>query len=97
MTPAQRATYVVICEWWKQFGYGPTISDVMAVLGEKGRENVVRKIAVLVRKGFCVKLEGGTHRSIMPKGYVPKEVRPKRSKKDVTESGGVVSKGGSES
>ena len=53
MTPAQKNVYLVIDEWWKKFGYGPTVEDVMMVLGEKGRGNVHRKMLSLVRLGYC--------------------------------------------
>ena len=37
MTPAQKEIYLVIDEWWKNFGFGPTIDDVMKLTGERGR------------------------------------------------------------
>jgi SOS-response transcriptional repressor LexA len=53
MTPAQRDVYLVIDEWWKKFGFGPTIDEVMLVTGEKGRGNVARKMRALVDLGIC--------------------------------------------
>jgi SOS-response transcriptional repressor LexA len=53
MTPAQRDVYLVIDEWWKRYGFGPTIDEVMLVTGEKGRGNVARKMRALVDLGIC--------------------------------------------
>jgi SOS-response transcriptional repressor LexA len=53
MTPAQREIYLVIDEWWKKFGFGPSVDDVMFVTGQKGRGNVSRKMWALVDLGIC--------------------------------------------
>jgi SOS-response transcriptional repressor LexA len=53
MTPAQREIYLVIDEWWKKFGFGPSIDDVMRLTGDKGRGNVNRKMKKLVELGIC--------------------------------------------
>jgi len=53
MTPAQKEIFLVIDEWWKKFGFGPSIDDVMLVTGEKGRGNVARKMRMLVKLGIC--------------------------------------------
>lgn len=53
MTPAQKEVYLVIDEWWKRYGFGPTIDEVMLVTGEKGRGNVSRKMKALVALGIC--------------------------------------------
>jgi SOS-response transcriptional repressor LexA len=65
MTPAQKETFLVIDEWWKNFGYGPTIDDVMRLTGEKGRGNVARKMKTLIEIGVC-KGVAGRARSIRP-------------------------------
>lgn len=67
MTDAQREILVIIDEWWKKFGYGPSIDDIMSVNGERGRGNVCRKINALVRLGFLVKVARRA-RSVRPKG-----------------------------
>jgi SOS-response transcriptional repressor LexA len=51
MTDAQREIYEVIDEWWKKFGYGPSIDNIMTMTGDKGRGNVHRKIRSLLRAG----------------------------------------------
>ena len=53
MTPAQKEIFIVIDEWWKTFGFGPSIDDVMRVTGEKSRSNVSRKMWLLVDLGVC--------------------------------------------
>ena len=53
MTPAQKEIFLIIDEYWKTFGFGPTIDDVMRITGEKGRGNVSRKMNALVKLGVC--------------------------------------------
>jgi SOS-response transcriptional repressor LexA len=53
MTPAQKEIYLVVDEWWKRFGFGPSIDDIMRITGEKSRGNVNRKMWALVRLGIC--------------------------------------------
>jgi SOS-response transcriptional repressor LexA len=53
MTPQQREIYLVIDEWWKKFGFGPSVDDVMQVTGETSRGNVWRKMMKLVELGMC--------------------------------------------
>lgn len=65
MTPAQKEIYLVIDEWWKRFGFGPSIDDVMNFTGERGRGNVARKMWSLVRLGVCKGVKGRA-RSIRP-------------------------------
>jgi len=65
MTPAQKEVFLVIDEWWKRFGFAPSVDDVMEVLGVKGRGNVARKMRRLVELGVCKGLPGKA-RSIRP-------------------------------
>lgn len=65
VTPAQRDVYLVIDEWWKRFGFGPTIDEVMMQLNVKGRGNVARKMKTLVDLGICRGIPGRA-RSIRP-------------------------------
>lgn len=60
MSPAQKETFLIIDEYWKNFGYGPTIDDIMRLTGEKGRGNVARKMKTLIELGIC---KGFTKRS----------------------------------
>lgn len=65
MTPAQKEIFLIVDEYWKNFGYGPTIDDVMRLTGEKGRGNVARKMKTLIEIGVC-KGVSGKARSIRP-------------------------------
>lgn len=65
MTSAQKEIFLVIDEWWRRFGFGPSIDDVMRITGEKGRGNVARKMWSLVRIGVCRGVKG-RHRTIRP-------------------------------
>jgi len=65
MSPAQKETFLIFDEYWKNFGYGPTIDDVMRITGEKGRGNVARKMKTLIEIGVC-KGVAGRARSIRP-------------------------------
>lgn len=65
MTPAQKEIFLVIDEWWKMYGFGPTIDDIMRVTGEKGRGNVNRKMRMLIDIGICKGVKG-IARSIRP-------------------------------
>jgi SOS-response transcriptional repressor LexA len=60
MSPAQKEVFLIIDEYWKNFGYGPTIDDIMRLTGEKGRGNVARKMKTLIEIGVC---KGLTKRS----------------------------------
>ena len=53
VTPAQKEIYVVIDEWWKTYGFGPSVQDVMSMTGEKGAGNVHRKMKKLIELGYC--------------------------------------------
>ena len=66
MSPAQKETFLVIDEFWKKFGFAPSIDDVMRITGEKGRGNVARKMRILVDLGICKGVKGRA-RSIRPR------------------------------
>jgi len=65
MSPAQKEIFLIIDEYWKNFGYGPTIDDIMRLTGEKGRGNVSRKMKTLIEIGVCKGLTSRS-RSIRP-------------------------------
>ena len=60
MTPAQKETFLIIDEYWKNYGYGPTIDDIMRMTGEKSRSNVSRKMKVFIEIGVCKQVHVGT-------------------------------------
>ena len=53
MTPKQKQIFLVIDEWWKRFGFGPTVDDVMSLTGDRGRGNVSRTMHRLCELGIC--------------------------------------------
>ena len=65
MTPAQKEIFLVIDEFWKKFGFAPSIDDVMYITGEKGRGNVSRKMWRLVELGLGKGIKG-RYRTIRP-------------------------------
>jgi SOS-response transcriptional repressor LexA len=67
MTPRQKEVYMVIDEWWKMYGYGPSIDEVMYQLNVKGRGSVHRMINRLVELGHLKKLPDKA-RTARPKG-----------------------------
>jgi SOS-response transcriptional repressor LexA len=65
MTEKQRTVFLVIDEYWKRFGYGPSVDDVMSLTGDKGRGNVHRVMKKLIQMGACKGLPNSA-RSIRP-------------------------------
>ena len=55
MTPKQGTVYAVIEQWWKRYGYAPSIDEIMLLTGDKSRSNVSRIMNDLVRLGLCKK------------------------------------------
>lgn len=56
MTPKQSEVFMVVEEWWKKFGYSPSIDEIMMVTGDKSRSNVSRVINDLVKIGALKKI-----------------------------------------
>jgi SOS-response transcriptional repressor LexA len=67
MTPRQKEVYMVIEEFWKKYGYGPSVDEVMYVLNAKGRGNVHRMMKRLVELGYCKSMPDKA-RTYRPKG-----------------------------
>lgn len=65
MTERQRDIYLVIEEWWKKFGFGPSIDDIMNQTGDKSRANVHRMIKRLCESGACKRVPN-RDRSVRP-------------------------------
>jgi len=53
MTETQKQVYMVIDEWWKRFGFGPSVDDVMKYTGYTSRGNVHRCMKILCEMGIC--------------------------------------------
>jgi len=66
MTPTQRDIYNVIESFWAEYGYGPSIDEIMLLTGRAGRGNIQRIINRLVELGHCKKIPN-LARTIRPK------------------------------
>ena len=67
MTERQAQIFMVINEWWKKYGFAPSIENIMFITGDKSKGNVHRIIKRLVEDGHCKK-EPRKARSVRPKG-----------------------------
>jgi len=65
MTPAQREVFLCIDEWWKKYGFGPSIRDICNVRGKAGMGNTSDIINRLVKIGVLKKVKGAG-RSVRP-------------------------------
>ena len=65
MTPAQREVFLCIDEWWKKYGFGPSIRDICNVRGKAGMGNTAEIISRLVKIGVLKKVKGAG-RSVRP-------------------------------
>jgi SOS-response transcriptional repressor LexA len=65
MTEKQRTVFLVIDEYWRNFGYGPSIDDIMFHTGDRGRGNVHRVVKKLCDLGICKRAKNSA-RSVRP-------------------------------
>jgi SOS-response transcriptional repressor LexA len=65
MTPKQKMIFLCVDEYWKRFGYGPSIDDIMRLTGDRGRGNVNRVLKKLCVLGVCKRVPN-TARSVRP-------------------------------
>ena len=65
MTPAQKEVFLVVDEWWKMYGFGPSIRDICKLRGKGGMGNTSEIIDRLVKLGVLKKLKGAG-RSVRP-------------------------------
>jgi SOS-response transcriptional repressor LexA len=65
MTEKQAIVYKFIDEWWRTWGFAPSIDDVMKFTGDKGRANIHRIYKKLCEHGHC-KMTPRLARSIRP-------------------------------
>lgn len=67
MTPRQRDIYLVIDGFWREYGYGPSVDEVMYIVGAKGRGNIHRIMTRLCDLGYC-KRNVKSARTVRPLG-----------------------------
>ena len=65
MTPAQKEVFLGVDEWWKRYGFGPSIRDICKLRGKGGMGNTSEIIDRLVKLGGLKKLRGAG-RSVRP-------------------------------
>ena len=65
MTPAQREVFLIVDEWWKQKGFGPSIRDICRIRGKGGMGNTHEILKRLVKLGVLKKVSRG-QRSVRP-------------------------------
>ena len=64
MSPAQKEVFIIVDEWWKKFGFSPTLRQIAEMRGKVGIGNTKEIVDRLVRLGALKKLE--RRRSIRP-------------------------------
>ena len=65
MSPAQKEVFLIVDEWWKRYGYSPSIRDIATVRGKMGLGNTSDIVNRLVKLGV-LKKKSGMGRSIRP-------------------------------
>lgn len=65
MTPAQKEVFLVVDEWWKKYGFGPSIRNICEIRGKGGLGNTSEIIKRLVKLGVLKKVKG-SNRSVRP-------------------------------
>ena len=65
MSPAQREVFLIVDEWWKRYGYSPSVRDIAYQRGRSGLGNTLEIVDRLVAKGVLKKLRK-SGRSIRP-------------------------------
>jgi hypothetical protein len=65
MSPAQREVFDVIDEWWRKYGFSPTLRDIAYVRGKMGIGSTKRIVDRLVELGVIKKMDG-VGRTIRP-------------------------------
>ena len=65
MTQAQREVFLIVDEWWKQYGFGPSIRDICELRGKGGMGNTHEIVKRLVKLGVVKKVSRG-QRSVRP-------------------------------
>jgi hypothetical protein len=64
VSPVQREVFIIVDEYWKQWGCSPTLRDIAHARGKSGVGNTKEIVDRLIRLGVLKRLAG--HRSIRP-------------------------------
>lgn len=69
MTPRQKEIYMIIDEFWRSYGYGPSVDEVMYMANVSGRGNIHRIMKRLCELGHCKRMPDKA-RTVRPLGIV---------------------------
>lgn len=65
VSPAQREVFLVVDEWWKKYGFSPSLRDIAYVRGKMGLGNTKELVDRLVALGVLKRVKG-RGRSVRP-------------------------------
>ena len=57
MTSAQREVFLIVDEWWKKFGFSPSLRDIAHQRGKMGLGNTSEIVDRLVKVGALKKMK----------------------------------------
>ena len=55
MTPVQKEVFLIIDEWWKKYGFSPTLRDIAERRGKSGLASTKAIVDRLVKQGVLKK------------------------------------------
>jgi len=64
MSPAQKEVFIIVDEWWKRYGFSPTLRQIADIRGKTGIGNTKEIVDRLVKLGVLKKI--ARKRSIRP-------------------------------
>lgn len=64
MSPAQKEVFIIVDEWWKKFGFSPTLRQIAEMRGKTGIGNTKDIVDRLVKLKVLKKID--RRRSIRP-------------------------------
>jgi SOS-response transcriptional repressor LexA len=65
MTKVQREVFLIVDEWWKEFGYSPSLRDIAYQRGKSSLPNTMKIVNRLCEIGV-LKKQAGRGRTIRP-------------------------------
>jgi SOS-response transcriptional repressor LexA len=65
MTKVQREVFLIVDEWWKEFGYSQSLRDIAYQRGKSSLANTMKIVDRLIEIGV-LKKQGGKGRTIRP-------------------------------
>ena len=64
MSPVQKEVFIIVDEWWKRYGFSPTLRQIADIRGKSGVGNTKDIVDRLVKLGVLKKI--ARKRSIRP-------------------------------